>query len=206
MAYNFIPSPISYLSGVAPISSKPLTLACWFRRPTGTNGAAIVLFDQFNPTRRMGISLGSAGTVAVVEFDTALASVTTTTTHTSNTWNHACCTFTSNTVREPYLNAGGNRIAAGNVGVTGLTHMYIGANQVVASSMNGDIAEVGIWNVPLTQPEISSLAKGVVCDKVRPQNLIFYNPLIRNIQDIKGGNIITPINAPTIANHPRIYT
>jgi hypothetical protein len=35
--------------------------------------------------------------------------------------------------------------------------------------MDGRIAEVGIWNAALTAAEIASLAKGMTCDKVRPQ-------------------------------------
>jgi len=67
------------------------------------------------------------------------------------------------------------------------------------------IAEVGIWNAALTQPEIASLAKGMTCDKIRPQNLVFYTPLVRDLIDQKGGLVITNNNAATVAAHPRIY-
>jgi len=71
--------------------------------------------------------------------------------------------------------------------------------------MNGLIAEVGIWNVALTVAEIASLAKGITCDKVRPQSLVFYAPLVRDLSDQKGGRAITNNNGATVANHPRIY-
>ena len=71
--------------------------------------------------------------------------------------------------------------------------------------MNGLIAEVGIWNVALTAEEIASLADGMTCDKVRPQSLVFYAPLVRDLQDQKGGLTITNNNGATVANHPRIY-
>ncbi len=71
--------------------------------------------------------------------------------------------------------------------------------------MNGLIAEVGLWNVALTAEEIASLAKGMTCDKVRPQSLVFYAPLVRNLVDAKGGLTITNNNSATVANHPRIY-
>lgn len=67
------------------------------------------------------------------------------------------------------------------------------------------MAEVGIWNVALTQPEIASLAKGITCDKIRPQNLVFYAPLVRDLIDAKGGRAITNNNGATVAPHPRIY-
>ena len=71
--------------------------------------------------------------------------------------------------------------------------------------MDGRIAEVGIWNAALTQPEIASLANGMTCDKVRPQSLVFYAPLIRTLQDLKGGLTITNNNTATVADHPRVY-
>ena len=45
----------------------------------------------------------------------------------------------------------------------------------------------------------------MTCDKIRPQNLVFYAPLVRDLIDQKGGLTITNNNAATVANHPRIY-
>ncbi len=70
---------------------------------------------------------------------------------------------------------------------------------------DGRIAEVGIWNAALTAAEIASLAKGMACDKIRPQSLVFYAPLIREIQDVRGARTITNNNAATVATHPRVY-
>lgn len=69
----------------------------------------------------------------------------------------------------------------------------------------GRVAEVGIWNVALTAAEIASLADGMTCDKVRPQSLVFYAPLVRDLQDVRGGLTITNNNAATVATHPRVY-
>ena len=71
--------------------------------------------------------------------------------------------------------------------------------------MDGKIAEVGIWNAALTTAEIASLASGIICDKIRPQSLVFYAPLVRDLIDQKGGLPITNNNSATVANHPRIY-
>ena len=67
------------------------------------------------------------------------------------------------------------------------------------------MAEVGIWNVALNAAEIASLARGMTCDKVRPRNLVFYAPLVRDLIDAKGGLAIANNNGATVANHPRIY-
>jgi len=78
-------------------------------------------------------------------------------------------------------------------------------NNNLAFYFQGRIAEVGIWNAALTAAEIDSLAKGMTCDKVRPQSLVFYAPLVRELIDQKGGLTITNNNGATVANHPRIY-
>lgn len=70
---------------------------------------------------------------------------------------------------------------------------------------DGLIAEVGIWNAALTPAEVASLAKGMTCDKIRPQNLAFYAPLVRDLNTQKGGLIITNNNGATVATHPRVY-
>jgi hypothetical protein len=70
---------------------------------------------------------------------------------------------------------------------------------------NGRIADVGVWSAALNADEILSLSKGVTCDKVRPQSLVFYAPLVRELQDVKGGLTITNNNTATVANHPRVY-
>jgi hypothetical protein len=70
--------------------------------------------------------------------------------------------------------------------------------------MQGLIAEVGIWNVALTDDEVLALAKGFTPDQIRPQSLIAYLPLVRTNQDIKG-NAWTTAGTLTAADHPRIY-
>ena len=70
---------------------------------------------------------------------------------------------------------------------------------------DGLIAEAAVYNAALTAAEIASLAKGMTCDKIRPQSLVFYAPLVRNLVDAKGGLTLTNNNAATVANHPRVY-
>ena len=75
----------------------------------------------------------------------------------------------------------------------------------IALHYTGRIADAAIWNAALTASEIASLAKGMTCDKVRPQSLVFYAPLVRDLQDVRGGLTITNNNTATVANHPRVY-
>jgi len=68
----------------------------------------------------------------------------------------------------------------------------------------GDFAEIGMWQASLSDDEIASLGKGMTCDKIRPQSLVYYTPLVRDIQDLARGMTLTDTNS-TVANHPRVY-
>ena len=61
-----------------------------------------------------------------------------------------------------------------------------------------------MWQASLTAEEVSSLAKGMTCEKIRPQSLVFYTPLIREIQDLARGMTLTDTST-TVSNHPRVY-
>lgn len=74
------------------------------------------------------------------------------------------------------------------------------------NKMNGTISEVAAWSSALTTAEITSLSQGFTAEQIRPQSLVFYAPLIRNLQDVRGGRTITNNNGATVAVHPRIIT
>lgn len=76
-----------------------------------------------------------------------------------------------------------------------------------ASYVNGQVSEAAIWKgYGLTASEIAALAGGFTPAQVRIQNLVFYAPLIRDIQDLRNGAVITNNNGATVTTHPRIYT
>jgi hypothetical protein len=58
---------------------------------------------------------------------------------------------------------------------------------------------------PHTLKFVFKNADGMTCDKIRPQSLVFYAPLVRDLIDVKGGLTITNNNTATVANHPRVY-
>jgi hypothetical protein len=96
--------------------------------------------------------------------------------------------------------------ATGNVVTTSSPTFWIGRRGgFVNSSWNwfGDVAEVSIWDVVLTDPEISSLGKGFSATRVRPQRLKTSSKLVRTLADSKG--LSTASGAVTASSHPRIY-
>jgi hypothetical protein len=210
MAYNFTSASSQYLSMTSsPVSGPPLTLACWFNASQTTTSDYLVSVSAAATNYFALAIFGANAGDPVGVFDYAGLGphfAYTTAGYTANTWNHAAGVWTGLNNRTAYINGGNSSTNTSTQNNITLTRSQIGANAVVATNrMNGLIAEVGIWNASLTAAEIASLAKGMTCDKIRPQSLVFYAPLVRDLIDQKGGLTITNNNGATVANHPRVY-
>ena len=220
MAYNFNGTNQSSTTPNAPVLSEPLTIAAWFYPTRNTartviasiadtaQGASAAFFALVEDGTKAGDPIcatkhrGSATSPPDSE-------ATSTSGFTINNWHHGCAVFTSNTSRTIYLNGGSSATDTTNIPIDGnaidKTGIACLARSTNAAFFQGRAAEVGIWNVALTADEVASLAKGMTCDKVRPQSLVFYAPLVRDLIDVKGGLTITNNNTATVANHPRVY-
>lgn len=213
MALTFNGTSQYLLASPAPATGHPMTLAAWCR-PTSMTGTRTVIAVGQTPAatrHRNQIVMLSTGALRLACVSSSTATVDTTATSTTNTWVHAAGVVTSLSSRTIYMNGASavtnaTTIAAYNT----FTEMGIGAQQGSTASTyenfwTGDLAEVGVWNVALTADEIASLGKGVTCDQVRPQSLVFYAPLVRNIGDIARNIALSNVNTATVANHPRVY-
>lgn len=197
----------------APATGFPMTLAAWCR-PTSMTGTRTVIAVGQTPAatrHRNQIVMLSTGALRITGATSTSAFADTTATASNNQWVHAAGVVTSLSSRTIYMN-GGNAVTstATIAAYNTFTEMGIGAQQGSTASTYenfwaGDLAEIGIWNVTLSADEIASLAKGITCDQVRPQSLVFYAPLIRDINDIARGISMSNINSATVSNHPRIY-
>jgi hypothetical protein len=156
--------------------------------------------------------LGTTATVGRVRVDNATVQGTASTVDTwnINAWNHLVGVFTNSTSRSVLLNGGTKGTNATDVAMPGgLNNTALGRlNQSSATyETSGRLAEVGLWNVALTDADQAALADGYSPDQVRPESLVAYWPLIRDTDiDIVGGYTLTANNAPTVADHaPMIY-
>lgn len=209
MAYNFNGSTQYLRTSSTPVFDVPVTLAAWYyRRVSGGTHVILCIGDSNNPDRRYNITSQTVGCLALHN-DGFNGGNSSTGTSQVGAWQHCCGVFSSTVSRVAYFNgiAGPINTSTMNLSMSSLNIIGVGARigTAVQNYSNGLIAEVGIWNAALTQAEVVSLARGMTCNKVRPQNLVFYAPLIRDLQDVKGGLSITNNNGATVANHPRIY-
>jgi hypothetical protein len=212
MAYNFTAANSQYLNtGSIPVTSTPLTIAAWFY-PTADASGTLCSIGVSSGTNRQQLfydsTLSGSGRLAANSVDnlgqseSSISNVIT-----LNAWQHGAGVYTSSTERLAYHNGNAGTVNTVSRIPSGLNTITIGGrwNTAIGGLVTGRIAEVGIWSVALTAAEVASLSKGMTCDKVRPQNLVFYAPLVRDLIDKKGGLAITNNNGATVATHPRVY-
>jgi len=215
MAYQLNGTSQYLNTAFAPVSSGPVTLAAWFLPSnTTSNGVLVGVTNNADANSGHRFTIAAAGAVtndpiqAICQAGTTSAAIAQTTTgYIAGTWQHACGVFASSTSRTAYLNSGSSATNTQSANPVGLDLIKIGMRVNITPGLffDGLIAEVGIWNAALSAAEIASLAKGMTCDKVRPQNLVFYAPLVRDLIDQKGGLTITNNNGATVETHPRVY-
>ena len=208
MAYDFVSANTQYLSTTNPVSAAPFTIACWAWVNNTTGSKALVSLNQNSGANRCNLFMNTSTLTYSATGGGTAANTTAAGTQAANTWFHACGIEVATNSRLCYRNGG-------NVGQNTFTRNPIGINALnigttintnsITNLLAGRIAEVGIWNAALTAEEVASLAQGMTCDKIRPQSLVFYAPLVRNLIDQKSGLTITNNNGATVATHPRVY-
>jgi hypothetical protein len=218
MAYDFNNANSRYLSAsIGSLSATPMTIACWVY-PTATENDRAAIGVGDGSVHRNTIQHNLVGSPNVPQMAALAAGANGFATTGSafsyggetpvDQWSHVAGVFTSTTNRTIYVGGISRATNAGNTGAqNNFTEIIIGARRstTIALYYTGRLADVGIYSAALTADEIASLAKGMTCDKVRPQSLVFYAPLVRDLIDAKGGLTITNNNTATVANHPRVY-
>lgn len=205
MAFSFTAASSHKIEAASvPLTAAPVTVACWFN---GTDGCVCSLadtgsdnnyFELITTTSDNKVTWSSrAGTETLAQ---------STTTWTDNVWSHACGIEASATDRRAFLNGGGKGTDATSKTPAGIDSLGIGflARASDADFYQGLIAEVGIWNVALTDAEVAVLAAGYSPLCVQPQSLVFYAPLVRAAQDIRQARALT-VTGASAANHPRQF-
>lgn len=214
MARLFDNGSSQYLSNSNAVrNAYPLSISAWFNSDDDTITQGLVALADNNSSRRVTLNITNGNNVYVSDVGSSARTATTSTTWTANTWHHAGGVFVSTTERSVFLDGGGKDTTTISSGQTwGMDTTYIGVNENGATVtlyqyMSGSIAEVGIWNVELTDAEIAILALGYSPLLIRPQSLVAYWPLIGRTSpeiDIVGGYDMTLNNGPTTAAHPPI--
>lgn len=216
-AENFVRASSMYgTSSTVEITSAPFSWCLRFKTSTTATFMGMVSLAQNS----------SGGTNAFLQTDNtttinhcvrpsggSFACAVATTTYSTGAWNSVCGVEASTTSRAVYYNGGNKGTDTTSVSLTSLQLTGIGAvvRDTIASAFNGDIAEVGIWNVALTDDEAVTYSKGYVPPCIRPDKLVAYYPLVNDSSTAKdfwdgpsGANNLTWTNSPTVSDHPYV--
>jgi hypothetical protein len=215
MAFSFTRANEQYLEAPysAALKNNNFTLSAWLN-PATANVVRYILAQKVvtsdsDAASNYDLVLLANNTARIRLHPNAVISAISSGTFELNTWSHIAATY-NGTNLQLYRNGVADGSAAFSLSWGANNNpLSIGRNPTITplnrNPWSGNLAEVGIWNTALPAAEIASLAKGMTCDKIRPQSLVFYAPLVRNLIDQKGGLTITNNNGATVANHPRVY-
>lgn len=225
MAYNFTASSTQYLS-VADTAALDITGAitlCAWIKSTGTYGTVgkgiLAKYETATNQRSYGLQINASGQASILlSADGTSANVRNEwgSTVVGTGWKHLAASYAPSTttvaiyvdgVAESRSNNNGPLPSSIHIGTAPLWIGLLGTTSTATNNIyfDGLIAEAAIYRAALSTAQIASLAKGFAPPQVSSQNLVFYAPLVRNLQDVKGGLTITNNNTATVANHPRVY-
>jgi len=195
--------------------SYPCTLHCWSQAPNlASTGVPLFVVNAANPAPNfLGFQYrgGDAndpvyayycatGNFQPVDSDPGYS-------FSAGTWIPMSFTITSQTNYSLY--AAGNKFTSTTSGNTPVSNrlLIIGAytDGTYQGWLDDDVAMNAVWDAVLTDDEIYGIHKGISPRRVRPQSLVFYAPLVRNVQDISRNGITLTDTGTTSSDHPRAY-
>lgn len=208
MAYLFNGST-QYLScTTTPVTGPPFTISSWINPAARVTDIPVIALTNNSNAERHNIVVLTAGTVTVSSTGSngVFYGSTSTELVPTNTWSNVVGVYRTTSNRQGYLN-GFPSVLNNNTSNPVIGRMQIATRFLPGpfGFFNGSLAEIGIWSAALDDAEIASLSVGVSPILIRPQSLVFYAPLIRNISDIRNARAITNNNTATATTHPRIY-
>lgn len=195
-----------------PLTIKPITFSAWFKSVDVTNHQSIVCLsngvNEFLLLQARGATDGDP--IAALEYATAWKYATSSSGYTVNTWHHVAATFVSSTERSVWID-GGSKITntdEQDVDFTLLSQILIGIHKAGSGFYDGQVAEVAIWDVELTDAQILSLAGGESAENIESDNLRAYWKLLSNYLDSTGqtNTLSVGVGTPSFStDHPPVF-
>ncbi len=198
--------------GTVPATAVSLTMACWFKLIDATDTSQTLISLRLNTevdNHRFTLSALLTRQFLATTRVTTDGIASTVNLITSGAWSHGVGVFNSDRNRRAILNGDW---ANSNSDITelipiGVNQIQIGIRGTSTFPLRGEIAEVAVWIVALTQAEVELLATGASPRRVQIANLAFYAPLrggdsSGNELDVIGGTLMTEDGTMGMTNHP----
>ena len=214
MAFNFDIGSTEYLEAdVGVVSAYPYSMSCWFYVPTGWGGAsatAMYVGDKdVSNDHYASMLIGNDQTVRnYTRGGGAVEAVSTSTNWSLDTWHNGICVWVRAIEKKVWLDNGGLASNTNAATPANIDRVSIGRNGDSTPGWYADfyLAECAIWDIQLTAGERATLAAGYSPLFVRPASLVFYQPLVRNVNWRHMGPALTA-SGTTVVRHPPIrYT
>lgn len=203
MAYGFVRSATTFIDGPISFQAEPLTIAARvYRNPQSGNQGYVTLYND-------GVETGHAMDLTIravsLRDGQSTRAASSTSGMSNDVWYHGAARFVNDGSRSILLDGGSLGTNTQFVTVNTFDRLRIGRSyNSVAQYLNGRVCEVAIWSVDLTTDEVISLSKGFKAYRIRPQSLLYYVPLVRNVQELCSA-IPLDARSSTVQNHPRVY-
>lgn len=209
MAFEFNGTNQS-ITGSITVTSVPLTIAGIFSPASSVYQVLTVLDAATNSdaNRQALWAMGADAGTPIRAQSRAVSSTSnadSTAAYVAAAFNACAAVFFATNSRAAFVDGQNKGTNTGSISSITLNNIRIGRQVDNTFLLNGKASEVAVWTAALTDAEIASLGKGFKPYRVRPQSLLFYAPLIRTLQDTKGGLALTNNNSATVADHPRVY-
>jgi hypothetical protein len=204
------------------VTGYPFSISLWFKiistdpighlftltSPTLTNGVQggrfSILLNAVEITfETQGSVPDNSTTVATIDLTSQPLSA----------WRNVTIIAQSSASTDIRLYYNGNQLSASNntdgKTPTNISQVIIGARRNAAGTLtnfanNASVAEVGVWSTAISIQDMISLSQGFSPLKIRPDQLRYYAPLIRDRVELAGGLALVPsTNPPTTEEHPR---
>lgn len=216
MSRSFAKASSEYLEvGASPITSLDLTMAIWAKHGEATPAAAqqgVFWYGNKDNSADYMILDFNGENLELWARHTGVLYTSSGTDYADGAFHHILGTYYDDggtPTGELYIDGSldGSDTGAGTPEVPNFDRIAVGrfADSSPGNYFEGETAEAAMWNVRLTAAEAAMLGQGYSPLFVRPQNLVFYLPMIRdNDNDLVGGLSLTAFNTPSIAVHPSV--
>jgi len=213
VSYDFDGTSAAYRCASAVVTTTPLTFACWFNSDSfAAQKYLMSAMDESSGTLNgFVLAVSTLGRAVAFTFGSGTQnSANSTAGGSTGVWGHAAAVYTSSTSRRAYYNGGSEGTnstarAPANAPDNVVLANYR-TNAYSSTWFDGRIADAAVWNTDLTAAEVAELGKGVSPLKVRPQSLVWYAPLIRDLVEIRQGLTLTANGSPSAyTDHPRTF-